>query len=214
MRNRFYALLIGTIFAATGAPALAQDSPKSEPAKPEEHSGAQAEPRRSSAQNLDRLFQALKVAPDTDSAKYIENRIWAAWLWSDSDTVNLLMSRVKTALEARDFDLAVRLLNSIVDFKPDYAEAWHRRAMIFYMRKEFDRSLADLREVLAREPRHFGALASLGAMMQEFGDEKHALDAFRRALEVYPRLERVPGVVRNIPEIVKRLGEKVDGRDI
>jgi hypothetical protein len=43
--------------------------------------------------------------------------------------------------------------------------------------------------------------------MQEIGDEKRALDAFRKALAVNPHLEKVP-------ELVKSLSEKVEGRDI
>jgi len=39
--------------------------------------------------NLDFLFGALKVAPDEASAKSIEDRIWAQWLVSGSDTCNL-----------------------------------------------------------------------------------------------------------------------------
>src|ERR1041384_7601355 len=49
--------------------------------------------------NLDFLFEALKAAPDADSAKLVEGRIWALWLASGSDTADLLMSRVKTAIE-------------------------------------------------------------------------------------------------------------------
>src|SRR5205809_8060134 len=60
-------------------------------------------------QNLDRLFDALKAAPDEESAKYVEGRIWAIWLASPSDTANLLMSRVKTAVDAEDYDLALKL---------------------------------------------------------------------------------------------------------
>jgi tetratricopeptide (TPR) repeat protein len=158
-------------------------------------------------QNLDRLFSALKVAPDDDSAKYVENRIWAIWLASSSDTANLLMGRVKTATEAKDYDLAIKLLNAIIDIRPDFIEAWNRRATIFYMQKDFGRSLEDIHEVLAREPRHFGALSGLGIILQELGDDKGALDVFRRALAIHPHLER-------IPDLVKRLSGKVDGRDI
>jgi tetratricopeptide (TPR) repeat protein len=158
-------------------------------------------------QNLDRLFEALKVAPDDDSAKYVENRIWAIWLATPSDTANLLMGRVKTASEAKDFDLAIKLLDSIIDLKPDYIEAWNRRATIYYMKKDFGRSIADIHEVLAREPRHFGALSGLGIILQEVGDEKHALEVFRRALAIHPHLER-------IPDLVKKLTDKIDGRDI
>ena len=142
--------------------------------------------RGDKTQNLDRLFEALKVAPDDESAKYIENRIWAIWLASGSDTANLLMGRVKTAMEAKDFELAIRLLNAIIDMRPNFIEAWNRRATLYYMKKDFTRAIGDIREVLAREPRHFGALAGLGIILQEFGDDKRALDAFRRALAIHP----------------------------
>ena len=113
-------------------------------------------------QNLDRLFEALKVAPDDDSAKYVENRIWAIWLGSPSDTANLLMGRVKTAVDGKDLDLAIKLLDAVIDIRPDFVEAWNRRATVYYTKKDFGRALADIHEVLAREPRHFGALSGLG----------------------------------------------------
>ena len=158
-------------------------------------------------QNLDRLFEALKVAPDDDSAKYVENRIWAIWLGSPSDTANLLMGRVKTAVDGKDLDLAIKLLDAVIDIRPDFVEAWNRRATVYYTKKDFGRALADIHEVLAREPRHFGALSGLGIILQELGDDKHALEVFRRALAVHPRLER-------IPDLVKKLSDKIDGRDI
>jgi tetratricopeptide (TPR) repeat protein len=157
--------------------------------------------------NLDFLFGALKAAPDADSAKQVENRIWALWLASGSDTANLLMARAKAAIDASDLDLAVRLLDALVKIKPDYIEAWNRRATLHYMRKEYGQSMEDIRQVLIREPRHFGAISGLGMILQEFGDEKHALDVFRRALEINPHLSK-------IDEIVKTLTEKVEGRAI
>jgi tetratricopeptide (TPR) repeat protein len=157
--------------------------------------------------NLDFLFGALKAAPDADTAKQVEARIWALWTASGSDTANLLMSRVKTAIEADDTGLALQLLNALVKIKPDYVEAWNRRATVHYMRKEFGQSLEDIQQVLSREPRHFGAMSGLGMILQEFGDEKRALEVFRRALEVHPNLPR-------IPDLVKTLSEKVEGRGI
>jgi tetratricopeptide (TPR) repeat protein len=157
--------------------------------------------------NLDFLFGALKAAPDADTAKQVEARIWAQWMASGSDTANLLMTRTKTAIEANDLDLAIKLLDALVQIKPDYVEAWNRRATIHYMRKDFGQSLQDIRQVLSREPRHFGAMSGLGMILQEFGDEKRALEVFRRALEVHPNLPR-------IPDMVKTLSEKVDGRGI
>ena len=209
MRSRFLAsLLTATFVAAQGlslaAPAAAQ-SGKGEWVEPPKKLPGVA--RGDRTHNLDFLFGALKVAPDDTSAKAIEERIWALWVVSRSDTANLLMSRVKTAIEAQDTDLAIELLNAIVKIKPDYVEAWNRRATLYYMKKDYGHSIADIREVLRREPRHFGALSGLGLIMQDIGDDKQALEVYRRALAVHPRLQR-------IPDVVKTLQEKVEGRDI
>lgn len=202
MRIRFLPALLAAAIAISVAPADAQSGKRSEPAaRP-----LQA-PRLDRTRNLDFLFGALKVAPDDVTAKAIEERIWALWTASHSDTANLLMTRVKTAIEAKDLDLAIKLLDAIVKVKPDYVEAWNRRATIYYMKKDYGHSLADIRQVLKREPRHFGALAGFGLILQDIGDEKQALEVYRRALSLYPRMER-------IPDLVKTLQEKVEGRAI
>lgn len=157
--------------------------------------------------NLDTLFEALKIAPNEDSAKAIESRIWAVWMISDSDTCSLLMARVKAALDAKDYDLALKLLTAVIEIKPDYVEAWNERATVYYMKDDYAHAISDLGEVLAREPRHFGALSGLGMMLQELGDDKDALKAYRDALRIDPHLE-------HIPDVVRELSEKVDGRDI
>ena len=202
MRTRFLAAFLA-VAAICAAPAAAQQSGKW--VKPPDKLPHVAPGDRT--RNLDFLFGALKLAPDDVTAKAIEERIWALWTVSRSDTANLLMTRVKTAIEAKDLDLAVKLLDAVVKVKPDYVEAWNRRATIYYMRKDYGRSLADIREVLKREPRHFGALAGLGLILQDLGDDKQALEVYRRALALYPRMER-------IPDLVKTLQEKIEGRDI
>ena len=132
-------------------------------------------PKGDRTKNLDFLFEALKAAPDADAAKLVEGRIWSLWLASGSDTADLLMSRVKTATEAKDTKLAIQLLDAVIQLRPDYVEAWNRRATIHFSNKDYSKSLADIRQVLAREPRHFGALTGLGVIMQEFNEDKLAL---------------------------------------
>ena len=156
---------------------------------------------------LDFLFGALKAAPDQASAKHVEARIWALWLQTPSDTAALLMMRAKAAMDAHQMDVAQKLLDSVVKLRPDYIEAWNRRATLYYLRNDYAHSLEDIEQVLIREPRHFGALAGLGMIMQDIGDEKRALDAFRKALAINPHLEKVP-------DLVKSLTGKVEGRDI
>jgi len=204
MSPRFPVLLVAA--AALAIPALSSafaQTPRTWPSP----STAPQSGRGGSTFSLDTLFGALKIAPDDASAKAIEDRIWAIWMSSDSDTCNLLMSRVKVATDDKDYDLAVKLLDAIVTIKPDYVEAWNRRATLYYLKHEYSRAIADIREVLAREPRHFGALAGLGLILQDIGDDKHALEAYQAALAIDPHL-------RDLTDTVKTLREKVEGRDI
>jgi tetratricopeptide (TPR) repeat protein len=197
------AILAAAVFAA---PATAQDNPRAAPRKKPPEAPSKL-PRADKTRGLDFLFGALKAAPDEASAKHVEARIWAIWIQTPSDTAALLMVRAKAAMDAQQLDVALKLLDATIKLRPDYTEAWNRRATLYYVKNDYARSLADIQQVLIREPRHFGALAGLGMIMQDLGDDKRALDAFRKALAINPHLERVP-------DLVKSLSEKVEGRDI
>ncbi len=204
MRLRFPILALGAVLGLSLAlPAAAQN--------PQRHGWIHPPSNLPKAGHgsikLDTLFEALKIAPDEDSAKAIEERIWAVWVVSGSDTTNLLMSRVKAASDDKDYDLALKLLGAVIAINPKYVEAWNQRATIFYLKDDYGHALADIREVLALEPRHFGAWSGLGLILQDIGDDKHALEAYRKALAIDPHLE-------HIPDVVKTLTEKVEGRDI
>jgi len=206
----FRAVLLAALVASFPSLASAQVDPHAGPQRPKLPEAPAKLPKLGNAdktRGLDFLFGALKAAPDDASARHVEARIWAIWLQTQSDTVALLMSRSKAAMDAHQTEVAMKLLDAVIKLHPEYVEAWNRRATIYYLQNDYAHSMADIKQVLVREPRHFGALAGLGMIMQDIGDEKHALDAFRKALEVNPHLEKVP-------DLVKSLTEKVEGRDI
>jgi tetratricopeptide (TPR) repeat protein len=209
-RNWLAAILLTATMAAVPVVALAQDPPANPPKQQKKLPEAPSKLPKVGAdrtRGLDFLFGALKAAPDENSAKHVEARIWALWLQTPSDTAALLMMRAKAAMDAQQMDTALKLLDAVVKLRPDYVEAWNRRATLYYLKNDYAHSLQDIEQVLVREPRHFGALAGLGMIMQDLGDDKRALDAFRKALAVNPHLDKVP-------ELVRTLSEKVEGRDI
>jgi hypothetical protein len=134
MGSRFSSLAVAAILAApilAATPATAQVKPDA-PAAPDwakPRGDAQRPERGERTYNLDTLFEALKIAPDDASAKAIEDRIWALWMVSGSDTCNLLMGRAKAAADGKDYGLAIKLLDAVVELRPDYAEGWNRRAI-------------------------------------------------------------------------------------
>jgi tetratricopeptide (TPR) repeat protein len=203
-------MLLAATIAAAPTLVLAQDpgtAPSKQQKKLPEAPSKLPKVGADRTRGLDFLFGALKAAPDEASAKHVEARIWALWTQTPSDTAALLMIRARAAMDAQQFDVALKLLDAVIKLRPDYVEGWNRRATLYYLRNDYAHSLEDIEQVLVREPRHFGALAGLGMIMQDLGDEKRALNAFRKALAIDPYLDKVP-------ELVKSLTEKVEGRDI
>ena len=201
------ALVLAALLAAMPLAASAQNDPPAARQQKKLPEAPSKLPRADKTRGLDFLFGALKAAPDEESARHVESQIWALWLRTPSDTAALLMMRAKAAIDAQKYDVALKLLDAVVKLRPDYIEAWNRRATVYYLQNDYQHSLEDIEQVLVREPRHFGALAGLGMIMQDLGDDKRALDAFRKALAVNPYLDK-------LPEMVKTLTEKVEGRDI
>src|SRR6266481_4746441 len=211
-RNCGIAMLLTAVMTAVPVVAFAENDPRVIPPPKSQKKLPEAPSKlpkvgADRTRGLDFLFGALKAAPDEASAKHVEARIWALWMQTPSDTAALLMLRAKAAMEAQQTNVALKLLDSVIKLRPDYVEGWNRRATLYYLQNDYAHSLADIQQVLIREPRHFGALAGLGMIMQDVGDERRALEAFRKALAVNPHLEKVP-------DLVKSLTEKVEGRDI
>jgi len=156
---------------------------------------------------LEDLYGRLSGAGDEESAKLIAEAIEKIWMRSGSDTVDLLMQRSTQMVQDEELDTALDILDSVVAIAPDYAEGWNQRATVFFIRRDYRRSLDDLRHVLALEPRHFKAISGLGLIMQEFGDKEAALKAFRKALEIYPQLT-------NTQQLEHELARDVEGQGI
>ena len=154
--------------------------------------------------DVDALLDALARAPDAETAGRLEQTVLQAWLASGSDTIDLLMERAMFAMEGKDYALALELLDAIVELKPDFAEGWNKRATLYYLIDDYDRSMRDIQKVLALEPRHFGALSGLGLILQDVGQTRGALAAFQQALAVHPFLG-------NIEDSVTELLREVEG---
>ncbi len=156
---------------------------------------AQISPSAKAAE-LDSLFAALKAISDDSDARIVEARIQALWRDSGDAEVNRLMDYAIAAINARAYTLAIGYLDSIVLRKPDFAEGWNKRATVFWLMGASDpsfyaMSLADIDRTLALEPRHWGALAGRGMILQDLGKDRQAIDAFRRALAIDPFREDV-----------------------
>ncbi|MCX7645039.1 MAG: hypothetical protein N2Z62_07065 [Rhodobacteraceae bacterium] len=163
-------------------------------------------PALADAAELDRLFAELARKENADWQR-TESAILTEWSRSGSPSMDLLLERGRKAMQAGDFAQAIEHLTALTDHAPGFAEGWNARATAYFHAGQIGPSLADIQRTLALEPRHFGALAGLGMILEEIGRDAQALEAWRMAHAIHPH---APG----INQAIERLERKVSGTDL
>jgi Tfp pilus assembly protein PilF len=119
--------------------------------------------------------------------------------------LRIAMQRAEIAEAGEDLDLARDMYDRAILIRPQYAEAWNRRALLFFKDGKYDEAIADLEAVLRHEPRHFGAWISLAMIFESLDQPDAALHAYRKAVEIHPFASAAK-------EAVKRLIPRTEGR--
>ena len=140
----------------------------------------------------------LTAPEDAGEAARLAGEIVERWTHSGSPTLDLLLSRGKAAIGVGELPQAIASLTALTDHAPDFAEGWNQRATAFFLMDRYGEALSDLEQVLILEPRHFGALAGLGVILEGMGEEKAALRALRAAHQVYPTEENVNAAIERL----------------
>src|SRR5688572_26445953 len=153
--------------------------------------------------NQDDALKALRGDDPTLAARAAET-LWTMWHRSGTAKIDAMLYEGIVALQANRHAEAEALFTSIIAVAPDFAEAWNKRATVRYMAGDYEGSVADCIETLARNPNHFGALSGQGLCHIALGQFREAAALFRRALEVHPHLENARQNLRTaLSELVK-----------
>ncbi len=155
---------------------------------------------------LDALFESLQTA-SPESVQQIELQIYRIWSQSGSPAMDLLLERGRKAHAEGDFGLAIEHFSALVDHAPDFAEGYNARATAYFQTGRFGQSLADIQQTLRLNPRHFGAISGLAAILEQIGRPEDALEALRAVEELSPNREGLSGAI-------SRLEREVEGEAI
>ena len=194
-------------------PALGRDDPEETGPREAPKKPARAEPvkkltpAQAQAKMTDRLAARLKAASDSSEAEAVLALLRQAFANTPSDTSALIATRAATAEKAHATALALALLDRLVAVDPAWSEGFVQRAQLRLAEGDASGARADFEAALRLEPRRFDALMALGSLMEEAGDKKSALDAYRRALALAPKLE-------GLRRTEQRLRVEVEGREI
>jgi len=155
---------------------------------------------------LDTLFVRLHDAKNWAEARPVEGRIWSIWLESEDEQLDTIMKQGILAMNARDYSSALEAFNAIISAAPDFAEGWNKRATLYWLMGELQKSIDDIKRTLALEPRHFGALSGLGMIRKKQERPADAIQAYERALAIYPTM---PNAVDQIKILEEQLGKSI-----
>jgi Tfp pilus assembly protein PilF len=147
---------------------------------------------------LDELFRRLAACP-AGEASATEDRIWQVWMDHPHQAAAQALELATRDIAAQRYDIAETRLTALLRRAPGFAEAWHKRATLYYLLGRDAEFLDDVRRTLALEPRHFAAMMHFAELLLGMGSRSEARFAFHAALSVHPHLPRAREALSDKP---------------
>ncbi len=135
---------------------------------------------------LNNLFKKLIETENQDEIRDLISDIWNIWYEVDDPKVIEYFEKGIQAMNLRNYPLAIRFFNNLIEEDPNFAEGWNKRATVHFMMGNFDQSMQDIIKTLELEPRHFGALDGMGLIFIHQGQFQQAIDVYDKMLEIFP----------------------------
>ena len=153
---------------------------------------------------LDKLFLELKKnIPSLSSG--IAQQIWMLWSTHPTDQkLTSILDEGSRLIQDQQLNRAINVFTEAIELDPTWAEAWNKRATVFYMVGEFEKSQNDIDKVLELEERHFGALAGQGMVNIQLKNYDKAKRSYQKAQEIYPAMKSSKVMIEQIEELIKR----------
>ena len=158
------------------------------------------------AARLNDLFKRLQQTTDEAQGSTLTRQIWEIWFTAPSRKIHLMMINGQALMHRGRVGEAIAQFSAVTRMAPRFAEGWNRRAVARFIGGDYDGSLKDILRVLALEPRHFGALAGMGAIYVKKKQLRNAVAAFRRALAANPHQPLVRLRVRRLEQMIRERG--------
>ncbi|MDC0419683.1 tetratricopeptide repeat protein [Candidatus Pelagibacter sp.] len=153
---------------------------------------------------LDKLFIELKKNIPSLSPSIAE-QIWILWSTHPTDQkLTSILDEGSRLVQDQQLNRAIDVFTEAIELDPTWAEAWNKRATVFYMVGEFQKSQDDINKVLELEERHFGALAGQGMVNIQLKNYDKAKRSYKKAQEIYPSMKSSKVMIEQIEELIKR----------
>ena len=153
---------------------------------------------------LDKLFTELKKNISSSSPGIVQ-QIWILWSTHPTDQkLTSMLDEGSILVQDQKLNKAIKVFTEVIKMDPSWAEAWNKRATVYYMIGEFQKSQNDIDKVLELEERHFGALAGQGMVNIQLKNYDKAKRSYQKAEEIYPAMKSSKIMIKQIEELIKK----------
>ena len=153
---------------------------------------------------LNYLFEKLIIAENDNEINKITNQIWKIWYEIDDPKITRLFETGVQMISLGFYKRSIDYFDKVIISKPNFAEAWNKRATVYFMMGEFDKSMLDIVKTLELEPRHFGALDGMSLIFIHQGQYQEALRVYDKMLEIFPYSIKTQEKKENILSIISQ----------
>ena len=153
---------------------------------------------------LDYLFNELKIKNES-IANDIEQKIWDIWGTHPSNkNLTFRLAEGSKLVINNQLLKAIEIFTEVIEKDPSWAEAWNKRATVFYMLGDYKASQDDIDKVLNLERRHFGALAGQGLVNIKLKNYEKAIESYEKAQEIYPAMQSPKIMIKEIQNLINQ----------
>ena len=135
---------------------------------------------------LKTLFSDLKLIKNEANASSTIDKIWSIWSSTNDNKVQQKFNLGNQHMKKGQFAESINIFSEIIDLEPNFAEAWNKRATLYYIVGDYEKSINDITKTLELEPKHFGALDGLAEIYFLQDQFYKAEQIYKRILEILP----------------------------
>ena len=142
-------------------------------------------------------------SPHREMAQTAEHSLWSIWLRAGNCKSLRYLKCGCDHLKHGNHETAIEKFSMAIEEDPKFAEAFNQRAIAYYLSGQYEKSIADCHQVLARMPAHFGAIAGMGHCFAQLENLPEARNCYKAALRIYPGMDGIMESLQSVERLLQ-----------
>ena len=136
---------------------------------------------------LNKYYDLLSRSPNEDISRNIFKELWQTWMIAPDTKAAEALNQAMRARGGYEFDKAIAILDDMIVEYPNFEQFLAERSYVYFLKKDFSRSLTDCEKVLEFDEQHLGCLSGMARILirhqSRFKAGKSVLD---KAVSIHP----------------------------